>query len=121
MHCSFPVSGMFVKVSQHSIYINPLNYKNLVKFSKYICYSATKISCVTEMLLMSQLVLIRQFIIRRLQPVNTKLNSQYGLYRFCFVLFCFVLFCFFVFVFVAAAAVVVVHVSKVVLVMPYLS
>ena len=105
---------MFVKVSQHPICIKPLNYKNLVQLSKYICYSAPKISCVTEILLMLQLVLTRQFIIRRLQPVNTKLNGQFGLYRF--VLFCFILFIVFVFVMV-----VVVHVSKVDLVTPYLS
>jgi len=82
---------MFVKVSQCPIYIKPLNYKNLVKLIKYICYGATKILCITEILLMSQLVLTGHFIVRRLQPVNTKLNSQYGLYGF--VLFLFLLLC----------------------------
>jgi hypothetical protein len=71
---SFLVSCIFVKVGQHRIYIKPMNYKNSVKSSKFVCYIATKISCETEILLMSQLVLTRQFIVGRLQPVNTKLN-----------------------------------------------
>ena len=32
----FILSCMFVKVSQHPIYIKPLNCKNLVQLSKYI-------------------------------------------------------------------------------------
>jgi len=32
----FILSCMFVKISQHPIYIKPLHYKNLVQLSKYI-------------------------------------------------------------------------------------